>query len=69
MITDGMAYLTKDEKTVLSILKEPQRYTKSDLSIKIGKSVTTVNRIIKSLTERDLIERVGSNKTGYWVVK
>ena len=69
MITDGMAYLTKDEKTVLSILKEPQRYTKSDLSIKIGKSVTTVNRIIKSLTERGLIERVGSNKTGYWIVK
>ena len=36
------------------------------MAIYISKSKATVNRIIKSLTEKGLIKRIGSNKTGYW---
>ena len=35
---------------------------------KCGKSIRTVNRVISSLKSKKLIERIGSNKTGYWKV-
>lgn len=62
-------HLTKDESSVLGILRKDQRYSKPELAELIGKSPTTVQRIIKSLTERGLIRRIGSNKTGYWTVR
>lgn len=61
--------LTKDESAILEILRKNQRYSKSELAERIGKSATTVQRIIKSLTEKGLIRRVGSNKTGYWTAR
>ena len=60
--------LTKDEQAVLAILSKEQHYSKAEIAGMIGKSTATVQRIIKSLKERDLIQRVGSNKTGYWTV-
>lgn len=60
--------LTKDEQAVLAILNKEQHYSKAEIAGMIGKSTTTVQRIIKSLMERDLIKRVGSNKTGYWTI-
>lgn len=61
---------TEDEKTVLLLLGNPNQYhTKEDIAAQIGKSVSTVSRIVKSLTEKRLIRRVGSNKTGYWRVR
>lgn len=61
--------LTKDESTILEILNKKQRYSKGELAAQIGKSATTVQRIIKSLTDKGLIRRVGSNKNGYWTAK
>ena len=59
--------LTTDERLVLELLKKNGRkYTKQDIANTIGKSVSTINRVIKSLKEQDLLERIGSNKTGYW---
>ena len=60
--------LSKIEKSVLALLDAPQRYSKSDIAAKIGKSQATVQRTIKRLTEQGRIKRVGSNKTGYWIV-
>ena len=62
--------LTTDERLVLELFKKNRRkYTKQDIANTIRKSVSTVNRVIKSLTEKHLIERIGSNKTGYWRAK
>lgn len=62
--------LTTDERLVLELLKKNGRkYTKQDIANTIGKSVSTINRVIKSLKEQDLLERIGSNKTGYWKAK
>lgn len=60
-------HLTAEEQLVLSLIQDAsRRYTKQDLAEQIGKSLATTSRIIKSLTEQGLIERVGSNKTGHW---
>lgn len=62
--------LTTDEGHVLDLLRKNRRkYTKADMANAIGKSISTVNRVIKSLTDKDLIERIGSKKTGYWKAK
>lgn len=60
--------LTETEKAVFELLDRAQKYSKSDIASKIGKSNATVQRAIKRLIKLGLIKRVGSNKTGYWVV-
>lgn len=61
--------LTENEKLIIDLLrKNGRKYTKQDLADIVGKSVSTVNRVIKSLTDKALIKRVGPNRTGYWKV-
>ena len=61
--------LTEIDKAVFELLGRTQKYSKSEIAAKIGKSPATVQRAIKRLTDLGLIKRVGSNKTGYWVVE
>ena len=58
--------LTDSEQIVFNIIRDNERITKSEIAIRIGKSEKSVQRIISSLIEKSLIQRVGSNKTGYW---
>ena len=46
-----------------------RRITKSDMVTKIGKSEATLSRIMKRLKDKGLVEHVGSNKTGFWIIK
>jgi ATP-dependent DNA helicase RecG len=65
---DPEAELTDVEKNVLRILESPRRHSKSAIAERIGCSQSTVQRAIKRLTELGKVRRVGSNKTGRWVV-
>jgi ATP-dependent DNA helicase RecG len=60
--------LTDNESSVLKLLGRDQRYSKSDLAKKTGKSTATIQRIIRKLTDKGLIKRIGSNKAGYWTM-
>ena len=60
--------LTDSEQIVFNIIRDNERITKSEIAIRIGKSEKSVQRIVSSLIEKSLIQRVGSNKTGYWEV-
>ena len=42
--------------------------TQPQLSSRLGRSLRTVQRALASLQEEGSIERVGSNKKGYWKV-
>jgi predicted HTH transcriptional regulator len=56
------------EKLILEeLLKNPQ-LTSAELSATMIKSKRTIERYIKALQGKDYLERVGSNKTGYWDV-
>ena len=61
--------LTDSEQIVFNIIRDNEKITKSEIAIRIGKSEKSVQRIISSLIEKKLIQRVCSNKTGYWEVK
>ena len=60
--------VTDDERTLLSLLIEDPGYTVSQLSEKMGISRKTVAQKMKQLKEKDIIERIGSNRKGYWKI-
>lgn len=58
----------KSESRVLDLLLESPGITASAIAAKIGITDRAVRKIISSLKEQGLVERVGSNKSGYWKV-
>ena len=60
--------LSPNQKAVLKAIMETPSITKQPLCdiTSLGKS--TIDRAIKALKEKGLIQRVGSNKSGYWKV-
>ena len=60
--------LTEAETLILNLIKNDKNIKTKEL-VKLAKlSERYVNKIIKSLKDKNYIERVGSNKTGYWKV-
>ncbi|MCQ2799651.1 MAG: hypothetical protein MJ228_02645 [Bacilli bacterium] len=60
--------LSQEEFAVLSVFKNNKNVVKEDIIKGTGFSSRSIDRIIKSLKEKELIKRIGSNKTGYWEV-
>ncbi len=60
--------LTKSAKKVLQALKTNPESTIDEIATSISVSRETVKRSLKSLSEKGLIKRVGSDKTGYWEI-
>ena len=56
-------------ENVLNIIKNNPSATRNTISLKINKSVRTVQRYLDKLRENNEIERVGSDKTGYWRIR
>lgn len=61
--------LTKIEKNILDlILKNPQ-ITQINIANELNTTAKTIQRGVATLKEKGIIERVGSNKKGYWKIK
>ena len=54
---------------LLSLISINPQIKYDELANQIGVSRSTIKREIKKLRERNIIKRVGSDKTGYWEVK
>ncbi|MBN2615979.1 MAG: winged helix-turn-helix transcriptional regulator, partial [Bacteroidales bacterium] len=70
-ITPGEATFVvpmKNPEKVLTLIEEDGHITIPEIADKIGISVKGVEKIISTLKKEDRIERVGSRKTGYWLV-
>ena len=57
------------QKNVLSILKENPNATAVQIAQQLGMSDKTVKRALSALKTAEMIDRVGSDKAGHWVVK
>ena len=57
------------EKEVLSAIEENSHITQAQLSIKLNRSDRQIRRVLKELKEKGIIERIGSRKSGQWIVK
>ena len=60
--------LTPAEQEVFREISKLPRITKEQLHTITSLSKSTIDRAIKSLKEKGVIVRVGSNKTGYWEI-
>ncbi len=60
--------LNKSAKKVLQALKTNPESTIDEIAKSISVSRETVKRSLKSLSEKGLIKRVSSDKTGYWEI-
>ena len=58
----------KNPEKVIALIKEDKHITIPEMADKIGISVKGIEKIIASLKNEGHIERVGSRKTGHWVV-
>ena len=65
---NGVVKLPDGEEKVLDILKKNPNATIKMISNEADLSVRTIQRILVSLKEKDLLIRRGSDKTGYWEV-
>ncbi len=61
--------LTKTQERILNEIRNNSNVTKSQLMKLVGVGKTTVDTSIATLRKAGIIERVGSNKNGYWLVK
>lgn len=60
--------ISEAELSLLSLLKESPTLTNIELAELTGKSERTISRLLAALKNKKLIQRMGSNKTGYWKV-
>lgn len=68
-LDDSIIDLNENEIKVLRLLEENPKYNVKEI-IEITKlSKPYIRKIYKNLKEKGYIERIGSNKTGYWKVK
>ena len=56
------------DKNIIKLIKEDKYITTEELSLKTGKSIPTIARHLKQLSSNNIIERIGSRKTGYYKV-
>ena len=65
---NGVINISATEQAVFAAIKKKPRITKAELQKETSLGKSTIDRAIKALKEKYLIERVGSNKTGYWKI-
>ena len=55
--------------TVFSLIQKDNKITAAKLSEHLGLGIATVKRELKRLKDNRQIERIGSDKTGEWIIK
>lgn len=65
---NGGVNISDKEKKIISYLKHNDAGSTAEISTNTGFPKRTVERTLKSLKDKGLIERIGSDKTGFWKV-
>lgn len=65
---NGGVNLNKTELDVYNELIKNNSTTAQEISEKLNKTKRTIERIINSLKEKNMIKRAGSDKTGHWEI-
>ncbi len=60
---------TPNSQKIIDLMKRNPQITGQQIAEELGLSIRTVRTEILNLRNNNVIERIGSNKTGYWQVK
>lgn len=61
--------LNEIQNKIIELIVNNKNITQNEIASILGKNVRTIKRSFKVLIDNNIIERIGSDKTGYWVVK
>lgn len=56
------------QEKIIELIKQDKYTTQEDMSEKLNKNIRTIQRNIKKLQIEKIVERVGTNKDGYWKI-
>lgn len=60
--------LSENQIKLLELIETRPKVTKEDMAKYIGISTTAIDKNIKTLREKGILERVGGRKEGYWKI-
>jgi len=60
--------LTENQMKIMDLIADNPVITKKVLSSTIGVGSTTIDNNIKKLKDMELLERIGSDKKGKWII-
>ena len=66
--TDLKSDLKTDEELIVKLILTNSKITISELSKSIGKGLTVTKENIKKLKNKNILQRIGSDKGGCWKV-
>ena len=59
----------ENEMKILDYIRNKPNITQAELSSNLGISTRAVRKNMKKLKDREIIERIGSDRKGYWKIK
>lgn len=68
MSEESAAYLTATERDILQILQDNPKLSAAALAEQTGTTSRTIERYLKQLQDKSLLQRIGPKKGGHWQV-
>lgn len=65
-VDNNIYSLSETQENILKLIRKNSRITQKEISDKLGINITTVARNLKDLKNKNVINRIGSNKNGQW---
>lgn len=58
--------LTANQKSIIQLIQAEPRITVKEMAARLGLSTTAIENNLRKLRERQLVQRVGGRRDGYW---
>ena len=69
MANNSPTIVTSGEEELLTLIRKNNRITRKEIAVELGTSINTVKQYIRNLKNKGILIRVGTNRTGHWLVK
>ena len=57
------------KRSIIEDIEEDADVTIEAIALRLGKTESTIKKAIKKLKDKEIVVRVGSDKTGFWQIK
>ena len=61
--------LSKTERSIIEFIEADADVTIEAIALRLGKTESTIKKAIKKLKDKEIVVRVGADKTGFWQIK
>ncbi len=68
IVNSGVKFNLTEQK-IISLIRSNSNITTSELASILNRTESTIYKVLRKLKMENVVERVGSDKTGYWKIK